>query len=146
MIYITEISSLYRSHGLGCIEFIVNINKYLQTKRKVPNHLIIGDFNINILENNNISFEFLNNLLGKGFIPTFTKTTRPTTLASEAGTCIDNIFIKTNFLIAKSLTLKIPITDYYPIFLEIKNEKIINKTETDEPRYGYNYNAIFKIH
>ena len=43
---------------------------------------------------------------------------------------------------AKSLTLKIPITDHYPIFLEIKNEKIINKTETDEPRYGYNYNII----
>ena len=137
-----EISSMYRSHDFGCAEFIRNLNEYLEKKRKVTNHLIIGDFNINIKENNIISLTFLNKLYEKGFYPGFTNTTRPTNLTADSGTCIDNIFIKTEFLSTKALTLKAPITDHYPIFLEIKTEKI-SRNKCEENVTKYNYNSLY---
>ena len=138
-----EISSLYRSHDIGCAEFNLNFKTYLEQKRKISNHIIIGDFNINILDCNVISLDFLNNLLEKSYFPGFTSITRPAKVGAESGTCIDNIFVKTDFLITKALTLKIPITDHYPLFLEIKNETIkLDNKEAKRIEY-HNYNKLF---
>ena len=52
---------MYKSHDLHNIEFILKVNQYLQLKRNVKNHLIIGDFNIYIMLQNNISQNFLHN-------------------------------------------------------------------------------------
>lgn len=139
-----EISSFYRSHGLSCTEFNLSLKTYLENKRKTKNHIIIGDFNINILDCNIISTDFLNNLLEKGFLPGFTNTTRPSNITAEGGTCIDNIFIKTDFLNVKALTLMVPITDHYPIFLEIKNGRInSNSKENKTDMNYYNYKKLF---
>ena len=141
---ILEISSLYRSHDLSYTEFNCNLKSYLVLKRKVRNHIIIGDFNINIQECNATSIDFLNNLLEKGFFPSFIKTTRPKNLTTEIGTCIDNIFVKTDFLITKPLTLRVPITDHYPLFLVIKNGNLYaNKKTTNKNEYYINYNSLF---
>ena len=43
-----EITSLYRSHDQSCCEFNLNIINYLHQKKNSKNHIIIGDFNINI--------------------------------------------------------------------------------------------------
>ncbi|XP_024942340.1 uncharacterized protein LOC112494575, partial [Cephus cinctus] len=99
---------------------------------EIKPYVIIGDFNINILDCNTISTEFLDNLLEKGFLPGITNTTRPSNITTEIGTCIDNIFIKTDFLDTKAITLMVPITDHYPLFLEIKNGKFnSNNKETN---------------
>ena len=81
-----QVSSMYRPHGLHDTEFILKVNQYLQQKRKVKNHLIIGDFNIDIKIQNNISQNFLNNFLENGFYPGFTDTTRPYNITTESGT------------------------------------------------------------
>lgn len=139
-----EISSLYRSHGLTCTEFNLNFKNYLEQKRKIRNHIIIGDFNINIQECNTISVDFQTSLLEKGFYPGFTNTTRPANLTTEKGSCIDNIFIKTDFLSTKSLTLMVPITDHYPLFLEIKNG-LTKKNETEPDKYYISYKKLFNM-
>ena len=87
-----EISALYRCHDLPSLEFIYNIKTYLNNKRNTKNHLIIGDYNINIMKEDQISQELLNNILEKGYLPGFIQITRPND-STEKGTCIDNIYI-----------------------------------------------------
>ena len=104
---------MYRSRDLHNIELILNVNQYLQLKRNVKNHLIIGDFNVNIMLQNNISQNFLYDFLENGFYPGFTNTTGPYNITTDSGTCIDNIFIKTSSINAKTfklMTLKLLIT------------------------------------
>lgn len=138
-----EITSLYRSHDLSTTEFNLNLKSYLYKKRNIKNHIIIGDFNINIKDQTIISNEFLNNFLENGFLPSFTKTTRPINSYSEEGSCIDNIFIKTDFIKTKALTLKATITDHYPLFLELKIRNIISKNNDKIiESYSYNYTKL----
>ena len=56
-----EVSALYRSHDLPIAEFIKNLKEYLDIKKRAKNHLIARDFNINLLELNNTTQEYLNN-------------------------------------------------------------------------------------
>lgn len=62
-----DISAVYRSYDFSSLEFIFNMKKHLQNTRNSKNHLIIGDFNINIIEENEISQEFLNTYLEEDF-------------------------------------------------------------------------------
>ena len=103
-----EITSLYTSHDLSCAEFNLNLKNYLHQKNNSKNHIIIGNFNININDYNSISNDFINNLLEKGLLPSFTsftKTTRPSNNYTYEGSCIDNIFIKTDSINTKALKL-----------------------------------------
>ena len=93
-----EISALYRCHDLPSLEFISNIHTYLNNKRNTKNHLIIGDYNINIMKEDEISQELLNNMFEKGYCPGFIHTTR-TNDSIGNGTCIDNIYIKTKSIV-----------------------------------------------
>ena len=62
-----QVSSMYRSRELHNTEFILKVNQYLQQKRNVKNHLMIGVFNIDIKIQNTISQNFLNNFCENGF-------------------------------------------------------------------------------
>ena len=87
-----QISSLYRSHNLHKAEFISNLKKTLIQNNKIKNHYIARDFNIDILEINNISEEFLNNFLEMGFKSGYQNITRPPNDDLNSRACIDNIF------------------------------------------------------
>lgn len=133
-----EISALYRCHDIACLEFIANLKTYTNIKRNVKNHLIIGDFNINIMKEDEISQELLNNMLEKGFLPGFVNTTRPNE-SGEKGTCIDNIYIKTKTLDTKTSKLAIPFTDHYPLFIKLNK---LPQQKKPNIRYRYNYKRL----
>ena len=80
-----EITSLYKSDDVSCAEFNLNLKNNLHKKNNSKNHIIIGDFNINIHDYNSISNDFINNLLERGFLPSFTKTTRPSNNYTDEG-------------------------------------------------------------
>ena len=118
----------------------------MHQKNSSKNHIIIGDFNININDYNSISNDFINNLLEKGFLPSFTKTTRPSNNYTDEGSCIDNIFIKTDSINTKAFKLMVRITDHYPLFLVLKNKKLFPKNiDTKENTYYYNYKKLINI-
>ena len=119
-----QISSLYRSHQLPEITFINSLKKFLNENKNIKNHYIIGDFNINILETNMISQEFLNNFLELGFIPGFQMITRTSSVKTDKGTCIDNIFFKTESIETSTYTLTNSITDHYTLSAKIKKKFI----------------------
>ena len=117
-----ELSASYRSHNIPKTEFILDLNRFLNKKRNIKNHLVIGDFNIVLLQSVNTSQEFLCNFLDKGFFPGFVSVTRPT-VGNCKGSCTDNIFIKTNSLSTVTYKLKHSVTDHYPIFIAINKMK-----------------------
>ena len=119
---------MYRCHQLPEPKFIQNLKQFSITKRNIKNHFIIGDFNIDISALNTISLEHLNNLLEAGYCPGFTGITRPSA-SSNSGSCIDNIFFKTNSIKTKSFELTNNITDHYSIFISISKIRCTNIKE-----------------
>lgn len=120
-----EISSLYRSHDIPKVDFVQSIKEYLIYKKSVKNHLIVGDFNIDLLSYDNISQELTNNFLEEGFTPGFQGVTRP---SENGGSCIDNVFIKSTSLSVKTAKLIHSLTDHYPLFISINKIKKKNSS------------------
>ena len=67
-----RISATYRSHSIKKLEFVNSIKKYINGNINIKNHMIIGDFNIDIMCGDNNSHEFLNNL-GKRICTMFSR-------------------------------------------------------------------------
>lgn len=150
-----EISAIYRSHDISEIDFILHIKNYLKIKRNIKNHLIIGDFNIDILKTNQYTHEFLNNFLENGFSPGFQTITRPSMEDSSKGTCIDNMYIKTDSIRTKSIKLANLFNDHYPLLLQIDELSIskvdnnfvsINYSKLEKVALSENWNSLLAIH
>ncbi|KAJ8671776.1 hypothetical protein QAD02_003035 [Eretmocerus hayati] len=120
------ISGVYRSHDHNKDHFIEDIRNFMELKKSIENHIIMGDFNINIHENDRYSNELLSNFYEMMYEPYFNKPTRIDS-NSEEGNCIDNAFIKTN-LDMKSFRVDQPFTDHYPLLLSLSRQ--IEKKET----------------
>lgn len=116
------ISAIYRSHDIPKTEFILQLKNLLEVNKHCHNHWIIGDFNINLLELDCLSQDFLSLLLENGYKPLFKGITRPS-VDLKTGTCIDNIFIKQDSLDLKSFKLISGITDHYPLLVSFTNSE-----------------------
>lgn len=80
--------------------------------------------------------EFLKKLLECGYLPFFNGVTRP---SESGGSCIDNIFVKSNSENLKSYTYNNVFTDHFPIFLSLESKPIkIKSLET----YSINYKIL----
>ena len=130
-------STIYRCHNITKTKFNYNLEKYLKINRikNTKNHSFVGDFNINILHSNikkneatdnTNNQEFLNNLLENEYSPCFTGITRPGD--NHSGSCIDNIFIKSNTFETTSYKLTNPIIDHYTLLVNIDNITLLTDT------------------
>ena len=129
-----EIYAIYKSPIIKDSDFINNLEEYLNDKKNNECHqILIGDININILEDTKASLEYVNTLAALGFIPRITKPTRTT---GKSTSCIDHCFIKTNKSIdnISSGIIDTKITDHDPIIIKVTTEnktnlkqKILNK-------------------
>ena len=115
-----KITGVYRCHTVEKEAFIESLREYLNNNAKTKNHIIIGDFNINLLDTDTISTMFLNSFLDMGYLPFFNSITRP---SDTDGSCIDNMFVKYNFDgINSSYTYANVFADHYPILLTIEHK------------------------
>lgn len=137
-----EISALYRSHDIPKNEFLISLKKYLDNKKNIKNHLVIGDFNIDLLEHNTVSQEYLSNFLEDGYMPCFQGVTRPAECNQE-GTCIDNFFFKTNTIAYKAIKITQTFTDHYPLFVNI-DTTLMNKESNYNPN-RINYKKLKNV-
>lgn len=134
------ISALYRAHDLSKLDFIHDLKIYLENSLSAKDHIIVGDFNIDLIKLDILGQEHLNNLLEKGFKPGFCTITRPSTNNVNTGSCIDNFFIKTNSIETKSFKYEDLFNDHYPLFLSINK---INTTPATSFFTPINY---YKLH
>lgn len=137
-----EVSSLYRPHDLQKSEFIHSLKKYIRECSNIKNHYIVGDFNIDLMNLDNISQEYLNNFLENEYTPCFQTVTRPSDLHSS-GTCIDNIFAKSKTIKQRSYKLHYAITDHFPLIISL--DKIALKQDYNTNDTYINYNKLIKV-
>ena len=119
--------ALYWCHQFPETEFIHNLKQFKKSNRNVKNRLIIEDFNIEILQLNLNSQEHINSFMEAGFYPDFIGVTRPSD-NKRGGSCIGNLFIKTNSIKTRTYKWNNLLTDHFPLFMAI--DKIRNKTNT----------------
>ena len=139
-----KITSTYRYFKLKVNPYIDSVNKFIKANKKIKNHIIIGDFNIDLMQGDTDSEEFINNFLENEYIPYFNQVTRPNDLNKLGGSCIDNAFIKSaDFNQICSYKFMQTFTDHYPIFINIEiKSQIDNSIELID---SINYKKIFNL-
>ena len=90
----------------------------------------MGDFNFDILNHETINQEFLHILSKNVYCPGFSNITRPSNKTGNSGTCIDNISIKLDKIAYKTFTLRIPLTDHFPLFMSLSKIRTIENLYT----------------
>lgn len=142
------ITALYRNHKIKISTFVDDLYLYLNSNL-YKNHYFIGDINIDILTDNfeKIKFskdtdKYLNNFYDLGFIPVINNITRYSTINSRnTGTCIDHIFVKTdwNNCKIKSFVCNSCLSDHNLIALIIDKELVEN---SDNSNIRINYTKL----
>lgn len=132
-----NITSLYRCHDISKADFVNAVDSYIKTNKHTKNHLVIGDFNLDIKSNDIESNIFLNNFLESGFIPLYTGITRPSGNAQTLGSCIDNVFLKSDDLKSKAYKLMSCFTDHYPLLVSLSVEKHHGNQDTSNTYIDY---------
>ena len=125
------ITSIYRSPAGDVNNFNRNLKDYLD-RDNFDEHILIGDININLMENKKASEKYKYMTYSAGFISGINVPTRKTEVSSS---CIDHIFIKTkkDINLIKSMVFESYITDHFPIMINIKEDNPTVKENYDIP-------------
>ncbi|KAJ8980651.1 hypothetical protein NQ317_017577 [Molorchus minor] len=132
------ITAIYRPPSTCEREFTRQLIEHLHeiSKEKVDYNVIIGDININLKLNNDVTEEYLNAMSEFGFQSLINSITRED---GETKSCIDHIFLRAKEDIIKnnvnSFVLKNKITDHCPILLKIKTNSTNISENKQENRY-----------
>ena len=136
-----KISSIYRCFGHDKSNFINSIKQLLIKNVNVQNHIIIGDFNIDLLKPDSESEVFMSNYLEHEYLPNFVTVTRPNN--NGGGSCIDNMFAKTNFK-CKAHKIIQKITDHYTLLLHIDLNSL-DKIDNKKKSFSINYKKLINL-
>ncbi|XP_034946175.1 uncharacterized protein [Chelonus insularis] len=134
-----KISDVYRCHDINIKDFIPTFKLFLNGHCQTSSHIVVGDFNINLIKSDVLVDKFINNFLDTVYIQYFNGETRPNDSESS---CIDNFFVKSSHKNFKSYTLTHICTDHFPLFLVIKLHKDFKSNNDQIP---IDYNLMGKI-
>lgn len=123
------VTSCYRSPSMSINEFNQILIRYFENieKEKYDFYLFIGDININLLEEDDNTTEYLSILHELGYISSIND---PTRIHYNQISCIDHIFIKSKWNILDMtipIVLKSDITDHFTTILQIVMDYKITK-------------------
>lgn len=144
------ITALYRPPSINANLFLEHLREYFTniTETSVDYHIFLGDMNINIKVENDLSFEYLNILSEYNFISLINETTRINETGGT-GTCIDHIFLKTKNTLNdnyRSFIIKTCITDHYTTVLNILEHTQEKNYEINEKHIKYiNYKKLKEL-
>ena len=121
---------VYRPPNRNISDFISQMELLLQRYRN-RTLFLVGDININILNysSHNDTNAFLNLMYGNGLYPLITK---PTRIARNNATLIDNIFTNEIQCITKSGVYICDVSDYLPVFQVCNYGECKNKDEDNK--------------
>ena len=122
------IGVIYRIPGTNIKQFNDKLNSLIEPIRNNYDIVLVGDFNICLLKDNNHTQSFRNCMQANSLFPTILEATRVANVLRNGNnqvtqTLIDNIFINDK-LNHKSGLIYSSISDHYPIFLSICNESL----------------------
>lgn len=126
------LSCIYRSPSIEKKVFNENFIYYLNSKKHIKNHIIVGDMNMDLLSVQSDDEEYKNIFNLFYFTSFINKVTRP-----QSQTCLDHLLVKMstchgNISKPMSYILKYNITDHFPIGLMIPTEKKSQQEQTNK--------------
>ena len=68
---LTKISGIYRCHDYPVHDFLEDFQLFLKENKHIDNHLIIGDVNIDIIEEDIDSCSYMDNLLEMSYLKSY---------------------------------------------------------------------------
>lgn len=118
------VTVIYRSPASDVDSFNINLNTYLTERCIYQDEIILGDININILEDTATVNNYLNNMYQAGFLPCINECTR---IQNGHKSCIDHIFIKTkiNKNEITPIVLESTVTDHFSVIIQINMHEVI---------------------
>ena len=120
------IGVIYRVPNTNINSFNETLNGIIEPLKNNYEIILVGDFNVCLMKENNHTNSFRNSLISNNLFPTILEPTRIASIHRN-GECviteslIDNIFINTQ-LIFKSGLIDSTISDHFPVFISIQNE------------------------
>ena len=113
----------YRVPNTNVNSFIDKINGIIEPIKNKYEVILVGDFNICLMKDNNHTNSFRNSLISNNLFPTILEPTRVASVHSNGQqitteTLIDNIFVNTQ-LDFKSGLIYSSISDHYPVYISI---------------------------
>ena len=132
------ITALYRCHDFNVEKFLKVIENLTSTSKN-KNHIIVGDFNINILSSESVSENLQNITYSYGFLPMFRTITRPN---ENGGSCIDNMYVKTDSSFHAIKYSQI-FPDHFPLLCAFNC--IEAKEKCESYIYKTNFNKLDKV-
>ncbi|KAJ8947832.1 hypothetical protein NQ318_009976, partial [Aromia moschata] len=128
-------TAIYRPPST-CIKEFNSILKQYISRVKINNnkeeyHIIVGDINLNLLENNDDTSEYLNNLSEYNYHSAINEKTR---VQNNEGSCIDHILIRNNneYRDCLSFTLDLNITDHRSTIINLPIQITRNSSKIKE--------------
>lgn len=152
-------TAVYRSPSTCSEQFVLELKPYLEQINRIvlDNHIFIGDINLNINQENEIVFDYMNILSENNFVSLINKNTR---IQGGSASCIDHIFLKSRLNdIQKEclpIVLKSCITDHFSTILSLPLQtennsqketytKFINYKNLKTDLEKYNWDAFYSI-
>lgn len=119
------VTGIYRPPSYSVQDFFPYYTDYLSNHCNLKNEIIMGDFNINILQNNDVNEQYLNLMSEHAFLSYINDFTR---IENNSKSCIDHIFIKTDISPQNILPIILhsKISDHFPQLLKITLQEKIN--------------------
>ena len=129
----------YRVPNTKFNQFNDQINAILEPLKNKYHIILMGDFNICLMKENNNKNLFQNTMQTNSLFPTITEPTRVCTIERDGQniiteSLIDNIFVNENLAYYSGLIYS-DISDHFPIFVSIPLSPTCENTETVEIKY-----------
>ena len=130
---------VYRTPNTNIDLFLQEINEIIEPIKNNHNVIIMGDFNICLLQDNNHTRSFRNCMQSNSLYPTIIEPTRVATINRNGQnitteTLIDNILVDNNAKYKSGMILS-SISDHFPVFISIETENNISSQEPQEIQY-----------
>lgn len=120
-----KISGFYRCFDYVTESFLKDFVEFIDDNNNTVNHLLLGDFNIDLTKFDDNAQEYFYFLQQKGYQSLINSCTHPTS-GLNTGTCIDHIFMKSKHT-ASAGKLYYKITDHYPIVFTLHDNDVTCK-------------------
>ena len=133
------IGVIYRVPNTNVNDFNESLNGIIEPLKNSYEVILVGDFNVCLMRDNNQTKNFCNSLISNNLFPTILEPTRVATVQRNGEyvtteSLIDNIFINTQLNFQSGL-INSTISDHFPIFIALQHNSLLPTQEFQSVKY-----------